>query len=316
MVTSPREQLRRGVLWALVVAAILFAAPLVIAARAFEREYVSFDDPVPPVDSAPAHQALPNLVEVVIPNKAGALRSWFVSGSKRAAVVVLHGCGGNKGELLPELQILSNAGLSVLAVDLPGSGESPGFASWGDEYVTSLRTALDWLAARPEVDPSRIGVYAFSMGTWIALREGVTDPRVRAYALAGAMASVVDFSLQGPNRPLLKQWPAIFADRVRGMPIGTDEPRDVVGRLAGRSFLFIAGTADETVPLGMTRELFEKAAEPKELLVVPGSQHGQYAKVGGAMYGDRLAAFFVEHLGVATPQHASLPVPGPLPSPP
>jgi alpha-beta hydrolase superfamily lysophospholipase len=307
MVTIPRKKLHRRVLLVLVVAAAW--VPLAIAVRGFRREYRSFEDPPQPVDAAPAHAALPNLVEVTIPNKAGALRGWFVPGPKRAGVLVLHGCGGNRAELLPELQTLSNAGLAALAIDWPGSGDSAGFPSWGDEYVTSLRTALDWFSARPEVDPARIGVYAFSMGTWIALREGVADPRVRAFALAGAMASVVDFSVQGPHHALLTQWSAIYADRARGMPVGTDEPRDLVKRLSGRPILFIAGTDDQTVPLGMTRELFEKATEPKQLLVVPGSQHGQYAKVGGAMYADRLATFFVDSLA-AKSEHASLPQPG------
>jgi alpha-beta hydrolase superfamily lysophospholipase len=312
MVTIPQKKLHRRVLLALVAAALV---PLAIAARGFWLEYVSFDTPTGRVDSALAHASLPGLVEVTIPNKAGALRGWFVPGPKRAGVLLLHGCGGNRGELRPVLEILSNAGLTALAIDLPGSGDSAGFPSWGDEYVTSLRTSLDWFSARPEVDPARMGVYAFSMGTWIALRESVGDPRVRALALAGAMASVVDFSLQGPRRALLTLWSGIYADRARGMPIGTDEPRDLVQQLSGRPLLLIAGTDDRIVPVGMTRELFDKAAEPKQLLVVPGSKHGQYAEVGGAMYADRLATFFVQSLGASTSEHAALPKPGGASSP-
>lgn len=285
------------VLW--LVAGALVSVPVLIAARAFWAEYASFVPPSPraPVDVKPGHAALPRLVEVTIPNQAGDLRGWFVPGKERGAVILLHGCGGNRTELLPEIEILSRAGLGTLAFDWPGSGESDGISQWGASEIGSLRVALDWLRARPEVDPRWMGLFAFSLSTWIALREAGTDPRFSAVALAGAPASMVDFGFVGnPFGGKLSQWAGMMADRARGMPVGTDEPMDIVKRIAPTPLLLIAGSEDQVVPAVMTEELFASASEPKQLLVIPHAGHGEYAKVGGKAYADRLASFFVDAL--------------------
>jgi alpha-beta hydrolase superfamily lysophospholipase len=292
----------RRVLWWVALAVVLMGAPpLFIFARAFWLEYSSFRDPPVPVDGAVAHREVPLLVDVSIPSPSGALRGWFVPGTQRAAVVLLHGAGGSRAELLPELEILSRAGLSVLAMDWPGAGESEGLTQWGATEIAALHAALDWLGARAEVDPARMGAFAFSLGTWITLREAVNDPRLRALALAGAPASMVDLSLLGsPRGGRLALWAAIYADRARGMPIGTDEPGDLVKRLS-RPLLVIAGSMDTTVPEAMSRQLFESAGAPKEWLVVPDAGHGEYAKKGGDLYAARLGAFFVDALRAPPP---------------
>jgi dienelactone hydrolase len=50
---------------------------------------------------------------------------------------------------------------------------------WGMMVYDSLR-ALDWLLARPDVDPARIGTLGMSMGSSMAQWVGALDPRVKA----------------------------------------------------------------------------------------------------------------------------------------
>lgn len=50
---------------------------------------------------------------------------------------------------------------------------------WGMMVFDSLR-ALDWLAARPDVDPARLGTLGMSMGSTMAQWVAALDPRVRA----------------------------------------------------------------------------------------------------------------------------------------
>jgi len=51
------------------------------------------------------------------------------------------------------------------------------------------------------------------------------------------------------------------------------DPIDCVGRIAPIPKLFICGTDDRIVSPGQTRALYEAAAPPKELWVLPGTGH-------------------------------------------
>ena len=63
-----------------------------------------------------------------------------------------------------------------------------------------------------------------------------------------------------------------------------------VGRLALPK-LFIHGGADERVPPDLGRRLYDAAAEPKELYVVPDAGHNDIHRRGGFRYLRRLSRF-------------------------
>jgi pimeloyl-ACP methyl ester carboxylesterase len=281
----------------LIAAALGFVLPLGIAAKTFWLEYASFDDPGRPVDAARARQAFPGLQEVSWESDGATLRGWFVPGRERAAVILVHGSGGNRDDLLGELEILSRAGFTLLAFDWPGQGESGGRTRWDEPERAAVRSALDWLSARPEVDPSRVGAFGFSLGTVPLLQVAVGDPRLRAVALAGAPIGYEDhirwdFRKYG----LLSQLPGVWADRMRGMRMDAQVPVQIVSRLAPRPLLLILGEDDGIVPPEKTRALFAAAAEPKELLALPGVGHGEYAAKGAIVYADHLTTFFTRAL--------------------
>ncbi len=84
--------------------------------------------------------------------------------AERPAPAVLVMCGGDMfkedrgwaGEMS-----LSN-GLAALVMDGPGTGENP--FPYEPESVVAWRAAVDYLAARPEVDPHRVGAFGISRG--------------------------------------------------------------------------------------------------------------------------------------------------------
>jgi fermentation-respiration switch protein FrsA (DUF1100 family) len=70
----------------------------------------------------------------------------------------------------------------------------------------------------------------------------------------------------------------------------------VIGKIAPRPVLVIAGTADDIVPPAQSRELFDAAREPKSWWMVNGATHGHYADAVGPSYEERLVSFFDEAL--------------------
>ena len=86
--------------------------------------------PVPPA----ARGVLAGVRDAAFRTKDGlVLKGWFAPGARRDAVVLIHGLGGNRAQLVPEAAILLRHGHGVLLYDSRASGESEGdTATWGD----------------------------------------------------------------------------------------------------------------------------------------------------------------------------------------
>ena len=76
-------------------------------------------------------------------------------------------------------------GMAVLAIDGPGQYESavldihvsmPAWAATG-------KASVDWLSARAEIDPERIGITGTSFGSFFATIAAANEPRIRAVAV-------------------------------------------------------------------------------------------------------------------------------------
>jgi esterase FrsA len=80
---------------------------------------------------------------------------------------------------------LHRVGLATLAVDMPGTGESP--VLYGDPAAVDTYSAfLDHLVARPDVDGDRIAVWGASFGAyWAARLAYVEAPRLRGAVFHG-----------------------------------------------------------------------------------------------------------------------------------
>jgi pimeloyl-ACP methyl ester carboxylesterase len=86
------------------------------------------------------------------------------------AVVALHGLGGKRQDLDFLARALAGS-FAVLTYDARGHGQSGGLTSIdGPREIADLRQVHDWLAARPEIDRTRIGAWGISLGGAAVLR--------------------------------------------------------------------------------------------------------------------------------------------------
>lgn len=108
---------------------------------------------------------------------------------RRPAVLVIGGYeGGLSSEARREALALQAAGFSALQVGYHCADNLPNGMS--RLPLERFMAAVDWLKARPEVDPERIGIIGYSKGAEAALALAVRRPDVRAVA-AGMPSSVV-----------------------------------------------------------------------------------------------------------------------------
>src|SRR5690606_17900629 len=102
--------------------------------------------------------------------------AWYVEPANGAVVVLAHGAGSTRSNVLDHAVVLVDHGYGILAVDARGHGDSAGramdFGWWGDE---DLGAAVDWLAERPEVDHT--AVLGLSMGGEEAIGALAADDR-------------------------------------------------------------------------------------------------------------------------------------------
>jgi predicted esterase len=111
-------------------------------------------------------------------------------------VVFQHGRLGNRSQFLGEARQLRAHGIASLLLDAPWAraGGRRILTGRPSDVVTLRQTALDerrgldLLAARPEIDPRRLGVVGFSLGAIATAAVLGVDHRIRCGVLASAGA--------------------------------------------------------------------------------------------------------------------------------
>jgi len=145
--------------------------------------------PSPSARGEPGVETYPGLRETVALESDG----WLLTGSWRQAmrdgagpgVLMLHRAAGDRGEYDGLADALAARGISSLALDLRGHGDSVNLGRFEPPYADNLYinegayrdviVALDWLAAKAVVDEAKLAVVAGSYSgeaAALALREG------------------------------------------------------------------------------------------------------------------------------------------------
>lgn len=120
--------------------------------------------PRPVVDRKPEDVGL-----VLKEERIGAVSTWTGRGSRALTVALFHGYGATKADLLDEAKEFSQHGASVVLVDFPGSGDSPGNTTtlgWTEAAV--VQSVTDNIRQKHPSDA--LLLYGKSMGSAAILR--------------------------------------------------------------------------------------------------------------------------------------------------
>jgi len=231
------------------------------------------------------------------------LRGWYLPpppvGAERApAIAYGHGNAADRRQWLPVALAVHEAGFAQLLFDFTGRGESDGeVISLGAHEAGDLRSALDALAARPEVDPLRLAVGGRSMGAAAALFLAAEDARVKALVLDSPFADLselVDRTIAGfhvPSailRPILME---IAGWRAHYEPTSV-RPIEAIRKVKAPILLF-HGTKDTLVPYEDAEEFKRAAAGPFTLVPLVDLDHNTPRP---ATYQDRIVTFLTKTL--------------------
>lgn len=233
------------------------------------------------------------------------LEGWKIAGeANRPWIILCHGLGSNRSDLLDIAAGLRAAGFNLLLVDFRGHGGSSGrTTSFGWREQRDLEGALAFLSRQPDVPPQPFGLYGISMGGAVALMVSQRDDRIGAVAVEGAYANLEE----SISRHLRLMYPWLARAPFHWLVFATYRfrfgvwPRQVsaeesVKRLGPRPLLLIQGAEDPRMPLVWTRRMFAHARDPKELWVIEGAAHLEGFLLDPDAYLKRLIRFFTSSL--------------------
>lgn len=223
-----------------------------------------------------------------VPFQGKALPAWFhlppgFSGGKIPAVWTISGMDGCReaGCALYGDRFLAR-GIAVLAIDGPGSYESPllGIYASVPNWQEAGRAIYGWLAARPEIDAQKIGIVGASFGSFYGTVAGAAEPRHALVAASGTC-------LEPGCHTIFEEASPSFKKRYMFMSGIDDEAKfdafmptltlDGIADKVKMPYLIIAGEADELSPLEFADRQLQQMTAPRQLVVYADSRHS----VGG-----------------------------------
>lgn len=284
---------RSGLAAALVILALALAAYALFAVSVM-RDVARLMGPGQ-VGRAALSLGLADAVPVAFTTSDGlTIRGSFVPARNGATVILSHGHGEDRTQMLPEARLLTRHNFGALLFDWRAHGESEGTASTrGDRERLDLTAAIDFLAGRADVDAGRLGVLGFSRGGSVAIAVAAKDHRLRGVVAEAAAPSLREALLRDVRGPhMLARWPALWAARRAGIDIDGVQPEAAISSLSPRPILIIQGARDRVVPVSDAHRLYAAARQPKTLWLIQGADHGGYMEREPVEYERRLVAFF------------------------
>ena len=292
------------------VLALAFFAVLAIAAIAGFLVYRI----VKPQRSAPeiSMASFPGRPEVVVFQvpELGKREGWFFPGLRQAPTIVLcHGYESSRGELLTLVSALQDHQYNVFVFDFAAHGANAGLTTLGYREADEVRKAVDTLAARDDLDPTRFGFWGYNLGAYAALREAEGDKRIRALVLDSVYDDPEQMVKVGVEHNGLGTFP--FMIRSTQLSFGYlnnahrhDPPLSSrLNALNGVPTLFIQALDDPELA-AITRQVFLQAPEPRDQAIIA---HGNFVDLSEQEkrdYENRVVSFFLLRLPptVAKPQ--------------
>ena len=206
-------------------------------------------------------------------------------GDKELAIVLAHGFTQSwQRPAVWKVATRLNKFGGVVTFDFRGHGRSGGVSTVGDKEIKDVAVAVEY--AR-ELGYARVATVGFSMGASIVLRHA---------GLIGGVDAVVSISSPGrwyyrgtramrlvhlaiENRPGRLITKAILKTRVSNgkwdpVPL---PPDDAAALIAPIPLLVVHGDKDHFIPVDHAQRIYDAAADPKELWIVPGFGHAESA---------------------------------------
>ncbi len=264
---------RQGTRWLLTLVLLGFLGPMGGCTQLFFQ-------PQRPLVETPELRAPPYRTVALTASDGTVLSAWFFPAQAperaraRSTVLFLHGNAQNLASQYRSIAWMPAQNLNVLALDYRGYGNSQGLPTLGGVQL-DIDAAMAWLLARDDVDPAHIIVFGQSLGGALAIYYAAHGPHRQAIRALVVDSAFSDYRTIAREKlaSLWLTWPLQW---LPWLTIDDDyAPINAIAAVSPIPLLLIQGDQDAVVPVHHAQELFNAAAAPKALWIVPGAGHIQ-----------------------------------------
>ena len=243
-----------------------------------------------PNHSSPAALGLKAEEVHIATANARQLHAWLIRAPQQeqerdrpqAAVVVVHGWGGNAALMLPLARPLHEAGFAALFIDTRchGASDDDRFTSL-PRFAEDAEHAFAWLAAQPGIDPQRIALLGHSVGAGAVLFAASRTPQVAAvvsvaaFSHPAAMMRRLLAAKRLPERPL-GRYILDYVQKTIGYRFDDIAPLTTLARIR-RPVLLVHGEDDEVVPIDEARQIYAARGDTAVELMTIAGNHDSFA---------------------------------------
>jgi uncharacterized protein len=223
------------------------------------------------------------------------LSGWYVPSKNRAAVILVHGGGGDRTGAIRHAELLVRHGYGVLLYDSRGRGESEGSPvgfGWG--WRNDVAGALAFLRRQSGVDDRRIGALGLSRGADVLIGVAAERRELAAVVADGAtISSFADYrNARGLDQAAPFYWTTFVAVRVLSGTSPGEPLEELVADVSPTPLLLVATGGSMPEELNVNRIYAEAAREPIELWQLPEVNHTAAIRERPREYERRVVGFF------------------------
>jgi pimeloyl-ACP methyl ester carboxylesterase len=206
------------------------------------------------------------------------LSGWYFDNPREAgcAVVMLHGFGGNKEEVLAPSPIFWRRGCDLLLYDARGHGESDReLLSFGVHERQDLLRAVDWLEATTDLPRSKIGLIGWSYGAATAIQAASEEDGDVGFVVADSSYSSMGDIARVQARALFGSWAELFVpgallvSAVRARFDGERPAPATVIQDVRSPVLLVHSRQDGFTPYEHSQAIYENSDTSRTRLVIP-----------------------------------------------
>lgn len=284
----------RRIIWKACIFVLVLA--VLMALLSFYISYITIHPPRTQAVLTPRDYGMP-YEEAAFESLDGLeLKGWLIEKERSDSVIILcHGHGSNRGDILPVAEFLYENGYSVFLFDFRAHGDSGGTtATLGWLETKDLTAAMGYV--KEKAGSENIGVIGFSMGGATAITTAGRVAGIDAVVADSAFADRYLLVSSIFNIPPLSLMVPLFAG-MQGLDMEENLPRDYAGNISPSALMIIHGSLDHLVGVEDAQLLYDLAEGPKEIWIAEDAAHVMAYSVHEREYEKRVLEFFGEHMG-------------------
>jgi pimeloyl-ACP methyl ester carboxylesterase len=195
-------------------------------------------------------------------------------------VILAHGFFNTKDAyLFREIAKAIAVYYDVVAFDFRGHGKSSGLFTWTSKECADLRAVIDYVKS---CGYTSVGLMGFSLGAAISLLETAKNQDIKTVIAVSAPYDFRKIEYHFWKPAMLDDLKLNLGYKAKGKGVRPSHPWepktapiDIVDQISPRPVLFIHGAEDWLINPRHSRELYNKAKEPKKIVILEKAGHAE-----------------------------------------